>query len=321
MSLLVARPEFMPFEYPKAYDYWLKQQQAHWLHTEIPLSSDIDDFKSKLTDAERQLVGQILKGFASTEVFINEYWSRGPGKWFKKPEIQMMASTFASFESIHAQAYAYLNTELGLTDFKAFLTDESTKAKIDRLINTPGKSGRDICRSLAIFSAFNENVSLFSSFAILLNFKRFNKLKGIGTIIEWSIRDEALHAEAGMWLFNTFISENPDIWDDDLKKDIYDAARLTIKLEDDFIDKAFECGPVEGISAYDLKQFMRHRCNTSLVDIGLKKNWKNLDVDAVKNITSWFDVLGSGNQFSDFFAVKSTNYSKSAVSFDKIWED
>lgn len=320
MGLLDPRVVLLPYEYTTAYDYWLKQQQAHWLHQEVPFSADVDDFNLRLSESEKQLVGQILKGFAVSETFIGDFWSHGPGKWFKKPEIQMMSNTFASFESIHAVAYSYLNTELGIIDFAAFLHDESTKAKIDRLINTRSKTRKDIALSLAVFSAFNEGVSLFSSFAILLNFKRFNKLKGVGTIIEWSIRDESLHSEAGCWLFNTFVSEYPELWTDELKKELYDAARLTIQLEDDYIDRAFSFGEIEGIDAYSLKQYMRLRCNTKLNDIGLKKNWKNIDMEAAKSITSWFDLMAAGEQFTDFFSTKPTNYSKSVISFDKIWE-
>jgi len=320
MSLLEPRIHLLPYEYPTAYDFWFKQQQVHWLHTEVPMNADVDDFKFRLTDNERNVVGQILKGFAIGETFIGDYWVHGPGKWFKKPEIQMMSNTFASFESIHAVSYSYLNTELGLTDFEAFLHDPATKAKIDRMINTKGKSKKDIALSLAVFSAFNEGVSLFSSFAILLNFKRFNKLKKVANIIAWSVRDESLHAEAGKWLFNTFIQENPEIWTDELKKEIYDAARLTIQLEDDFIDSVFEAGEIEGLAIHDLKQFMRFRCNTALTDIGLKKNWKNLDMKAVKNITGWFEDLSSGVEFTDFFDGKPTNYSKGTMSFENIWE-
>ena len=182
------------------------------------MASDITDFKSNLSDSERNVIGHVLKGFTQSEVFIQEYWGQMVGKWFKKPEIQMMAATFSAFESIHAVSYAYLNQSLGLEDFEAFLHEPTAKAKIDRLIGTKGKTKFEIARSLAIFSAFNEGVSLFSSFAILLNFSRFNKMKGLGQIIAFSIKDESLHSEAGCWLFRTMISEYPDIWTDDLKK-------------------------------------------------------------------------------------------------------
>lgn len=319
MGLLTPRPTYAPFEYDQAYKYWELQQQSHWLHTEIAMSSDINDWKMNLSDTERFVIGQILKGFTQSEVFIQEYWSQMVSKWFKKPEIQMMSAAFASMESVHAVSYAYLNDSLGLSDFAAFLHEPTAKAKIDRLMETKGKSKQEIARSLAIFSAFNEGVNLFSSFAILLNFSRFNKMKGLGQIIAFSIKDESLHSEAGCWLFRTLISEYPDIWTDELKKELYDAARTTIELEDAFIDKAFELGPIEGLDPKDLKTFIRHRCNTKLEDLGLKKNWKNIDKGSLQKI-EWFDILSAGISHTDFFSQRVSDYSKGSVDFSKIWE-
>lgn len=320
MSLLTPRPTYAPFEYEKAYSFWEQAQQSHWLHTEIQMANDINDWKSGiLTETEKHVVAHILKGFTQSEIFIQEYWSQMVSKWFKIPEIQIMASAFASFESIHAVAYAYLNQSLGLEDFDAFLSEPTAKAKIDRLMSTKGKTKEEIARSLAIFSAFNEGVNLFSSFAILLNFSRFNKLKGVGQIIAFSIKDESLHAEAGCWLFNTLVSEFPEIMTDELKKDLYDAARLTIELEDNFISKAFEKGPIEGLTESDMKAFIRHRANTKLNDIGLKKIWKNIDKEALERM-GWFDVLSAGTAHSDFFASRVSDYSKGVVDFSKIWE-
>jgi len=315
--LLTPRATYAPFEYEQAHAYWLLQQQSHWLHTEIAMASDINDFKLNVTETERNVIGHILKGFTQSEVFIQEYWSQMVAKWFKKPEIQMMSAAFASMESIHAVSYAYLNQSLGLEDFSAFLHEPTAKAKIDRLMMTKGKSKEEIAKSLAIFSAFNEGVSLFSSFAILLNFKRFNKMKGLGQIIAFSIKDESLHSEAGCWLFRTMISEYPEIWTDELKKEIHDAARLTVKLEDDFIDKAFEHGPIEGIDVADLKTFIRHRCNTKLQDLGLKTNWKNIDKTALDRM-DWFDVLSTGQSHSDFFAARVNDYAKGSIDFNGI---
>src|SRR5438094_814242 len=117
MSIITPRAAYAPFEYEQAYRYWELQQQSHWLHTEISMASDINDWKVNLSDAERGVIGHILKGFTQSEVFIQEYWGQMVSKWFKKPEIQMMAAAFSSFESIHAVSYAYLNQSLGLEDF------------------------------------------------------------------------------------------------------------------------------------------------------------------------------------------------------------
>lgn len=316
--LLDPRVTYSPFEYEQAYKYWELQQQSHWLHHEISMASDINDWKVNLTPAEKNVIGNILKGFTQSEVFIQEYWGSMVSKWFKKPEIQMMAATFSAFESIHAVSYAYLNQSLGLEDFDAFLHEPTAKAKIDRLITTKGKTKEEIAKSLAIFSAFNEGVNLFSSFAVLLNFSRFNKMKGLGQIIAFSIKDESLHSEAGCWLFRTLINEYSEIFTDELKKDIYDAARLTVELEDAFIDKVFELGPIDGLAPNDLKNFIRYRANTKLNDLGLKKNWKNIDKDSLDRM-SWFDTMSSGVSHSDFFASRVDSYAKGTHDWEKIW--
>lgn len=318
MGLLTPRATYAPFEYEQAYKYWELQQSSHWLHLELSLASDINDWKLNLNDVEKNVIGHILKGFTQSEVFIQEYWGQMVSKWFKKPEIQMMAATFSAFESIHAVSYAYLNQSLGLEDFDAFLTEPSAKVKIDRLIATKGKSKEEIARSIAIFSAFNEGVNLFSSFAVLLNFSRFNKMKGVGQIIAFSIKDESLHSDAGCWLFRTFVSEYPEVLTEQLKNEIYDAARLTVQLEDDFIDKAFSFGNVEGLTKEDLKSFIRFRTNTKLHDLNLNAIYE-VDSKALENM-AWFDVMSAGVSHADFFAQRVTDYSKGSFDFSKIWD-
>lgn len=311
------RAVFAPFEYPQAETYWLQQQQAHWLHTEVAMSSDIVDWNTSLTDTEKHVIGKVLKGFTQTEVVVNDYWSRRVSKWFPKPEIAMMSSAFGNMETVHAKAYAYLNESLGLDDFAAFLEEPTAKAKIDALINTTAKNKSEIALSLATFSGFAEGVQLFSSFAILMNFSRFNKLKGVGQIVAFSVKDESLHSDGGCWLYRTFVTENPNLLTPAFKRAIYDAARTTVTLEDDFIDQAFSLGPIQGLDPHDLKQFIRQRMNTKLQDLGLTTNWRNIDKDALERL-SWFDFLTRGVEQQDFFAGRNTGYSKGVVDFNKI---
>lgn len=320
MTLTSGRTTYKPFRYQQAYDYWLKQQNAHWLHTEIPMSSDVQDWKLTLSDEAKALVGGVLKGFIQTELVVNDYWSSKVAKWFPHPEIAMMASCFGSMETIHTVAYAQLNDTLGLSDYDAFMDEPAAKAKLDRLVEVKGESIRDIARSLAIFSAFTEGVSLFSSFAALLNFSRFNMLKGVGQIISFSIRDESLHSEAGCWLFRQLIEENPEIWDDELKRDLYEAARVTVAMEDAFIDSFFDVGEVYELQRQDLKNFIRQRANVKLGDLGLKMNWKNIDKDSLERM-AWFDFLSAGQSLTDFFATRVTDYSKGAIDFESMYNE
>ena len=320
-NLLKERVVYKPFEYQEAADYWLKQQQAHWLHTEVPMMSDLNDWNSNLTETEKNIIGSILKGFAQTETVVNDYWSGLVTKWFRKPEVIMMATTFGAFETIHAEAYSLLNETLGLENFAEFMEDEATMAKIENLTAVRDsfngeKDLHEIAKSLAIFSAFTEGVNLFSSFAVLLSFKMRNKLKGVGQIVEWSIRDESLHSEAGCWLFRTLIKENPELKTPELEAAINEAALLSLQLELDFIRKCYELGDLEGCSQYDLENFIKNRINTKLGDLGYPGIISDIDVTAVERM-KWFDALSAGKQHTDFFANRVTNYSKGNMNWDE----
>ena len=311
------RNYYKPFEYQTAFDFYKDQHRAHWLADEVPLASDLNDWKLKLTEPEKSLIGNILKSFAQTEVHVNDYWSTKVSVWFPKPEIQAMARVFADFESIHAEAYARLNEELGLDDFKAFLEDEVSKAKIERLIETPGETIEDRAVSLAIFSAFTEGVNLFSSFAVLMSFQLRNLMKGTGQIVEWSVRDESLHSKAGCWLFRTLLEEQPELNTDELREKIAEACNLSVQLEFDFIDKAFEMGSVEGLNKNQLKNFIKARANEKMIELGYKAIYNDIDPNLLKQI-EWFGHLTSGKTQQDFFAGRVTNYSKSTADWDDL---
>jgi ribonucleoside-diphosphate reductase beta chain len=232
-----------------------------------------------------------------------------------------MATTFGAFETIHAEAYSLLNEELGLDDFSEFLEDETTMAKIENLMSVRDsfngeRNWHEIAKSLAVFSAFTEGVNLFSSFAVLLSFKMRNKLKGVGQIVEWSIRDESLHSEAGCWLFRTLIKENPKLKTPELETAINEAALLSLQLELDFIDKVYELGDLESCTKYDLQNFIKNRVNTKLGDLGYKPIIDNIDMNAVKRM-KWFDHLSGGKQHTDFFASRVTNYSKGHMEWNE----
>jgi ribonucleoside-diphosphate reductase beta chain len=310
------RPHYKPFEYQTAFEFYKDQHRAHWLADEVPLSSDLNDWKLKLSESEKSLIGNILKSFAQTETYVNDYWATKVAVWFPKHEIKAMACAFADFESIHAEAYARLNEELGLDDFEAFMEDEEAKAKIDRLVELPGDTLREKALSLAIFSAFTEGVNLFSSFAILMSFQLRNLMKGTGQIVEWSVRDESLHSKAGCWLFRTMMEEIPEL-NEGMADQIYDACDLSVKLEFDFIDKAFEMGEIEGLNKNQLKNFIKERANQKLVELGYNPLYNDIDPNLLKSM-EWFGHLTSGKTHQDFFAGRVTDYSKSTADWSDL---
>jgi ribonucleoside-diphosphate reductase beta chain len=317
MSLIERRDFYKPFEYQEAFDFYLDQQRSHWLADEVPLASDLNDWKQKLTESEKNLIGNILKSFAQTEVHVNDYWSSKVSQWFPKPEIVAMTSTFGSFEAIHAQAYARLNEALDLEDFKAFLEDEAALSKIERLVETPMVTLSEKAQSLAIFSAFTEGVNLFSSFAILMSFQLRNLMKGTGQIIEWSVRDESLHSKAGCWLFRTLLDEAPELNTEDLRNKVTEACHLSVQLEFDFIDKAFEMGEVEGLNRAQLQNFIKARANEKMIELGYNAVYNDINPNLLKQM-EWFGHLTSGKTHQDFFAGRVTDYAKSTSDWSDL---
>jgi ribonucleoside-diphosphate reductase beta chain len=322
MGLFDERIPYKPFEYPEYYtEGWLKQAQAFWLHTEIPMSGDVKDWNEKLTDSEKNLVGNILLGFAQTECAVSDYWTQKVVGWFPKHEIQQMAMMFGSQETIHAVAYSYLNETLGLENFEAFLQDEATMERFDNLVSYEGTDKIGIAKSLAIFSAFAEGVSLYSAFAVLYSFQLRNLLKGIGQQMKWSVRDESLHSKMGCQLFRHMCQEDPKLLED-CKKDVIDAAEAMLKAEEKYIDKMFEQGDIENLKANDLKQFIRKRLNEKINELGytnIREYFKYDDKGASK--LDWFYHLTGGHTHTDFFAVRPTDYSKAneGEDFEDIW--
>ena len=319
MGLFDERIPYKPFEYPEYYNEgWLPQAQAFWLHTEIPMSGDVKDWNEKLKPAEKNLVGNILLGFAQTECAVSDYWTQKVVGWFPKHEIQQMAMMFGSQETIHAVAYSYLNETLGLENFEAFLHEPATAERFDNLVSYDGTDPVEIGKSLAVFSAFAEGVSLYSAFAVLYSFQLRNLLKGVGQQMKWSVRDESLHSKMGCRLFRHMCKEKPMLLKA-CKPHIEDAAQTMVELEEKYIDKMFEMGDLENLTKYDLKQFIRKRTNEKLKELGYKEIFEYDDKGA-KNL-DWFYHLTGGHTHTDFFAIRPTDYSKAneGEDFENIW--
>lgn len=330
MSLFKERIEFKPFEYPEYYtEGWLKQAQAFWLHTEISMQGDVKDWNERLEAHEKNLVGNILLGFAQTECAVSDYWTGMVTKWFPKHEIKQMAMMFGSQETIHATAYSYLNETLGLEDFTAFLHEPSTAEKFEHLTSVEAdwtyedlainaEARRQVARSLAIFSAFAEGVSLYSSFAVLYSFQMRNLLKGIGQQMKWSVRDESLHSRMGCQLFRHMTEEFSDL-KDQVKNDVLRAASLMVEMEHKFIDKMFEMGDLENLKKEDLKNFITKRANEKIAELGYVEGpFMDYDDDSANEL-EWFYHLTGGHTHTDFFAVRPTDYSKAGE--DENWDE
>mgnify|MGYP003362396793 FL=1 len=318
VNLLHGTPVFKPFHYPWAYDAWLTQQRVHWLPEEVPLGDDVKDWHRNLNDGERDLVTQIFRFFTQSDVEVNNCYMKHYSRVFKPTEVLMMLSAFSNIETIHIAAYSYLLDTLGMpeTEYSAFLEYKEMKDKFDYMQDFNVNNKKEIAKTLAAFGAFTEGLQLFASFAILLNFPRFNKLKGMGQIVSWSIRDETLHCLSIIRLFRTFVQENPEIWTDELIQEIYTIYHTTIKHEDAFIDLAFKAagGKVEGLDSEQVKTYIRFVGDRRLGQLGLEKV-HNIDT----NPLPFVDDMVNAVEHTNFFENRSTEYSRAST--EGTWEE
>lgn len=318
--LLVERHVYKPFLYPWCYEAWHTQQQVHWLPEEVPMAEDVADWKRKLTAAEKNLVTQIMRFFTQADVEVNNCYMKHYAQVFGPVEVQMMLGAFANIETIHIAAYAHLLDTIGMpeVEYQAFMKYKEMKDKYDYMQNASMASRRDIAKTMALFGAFTEGLQLFASFAILMNFPRFNKMKGMGQIVTWSVRDETLHCLSMIRLFKTFVQENPDIWDDELKAEITQSCRDIIGYEDAFIDLAFEMGGVEGLEASEVKAYIRYIGDRRLQQLGLEPIY-----GATENPLPWMDEMLNGVEHTNFFENRATEYAKAATrgSWEEVFEE
>ena len=319
-NLAEERNYFKPFNYPWAYEAWLKHEQSHWLHTEVPMAEDVKDWKKKLSKEEKTFLTQIFRFFTQGDIDVAGGYVKNYLPYFPQPEIRMMLTGFAAREALHIAAYSHLIETLGLpeTTYNEFLEYEAMREKHDYVMEISSKNTtrENTATHIAVFSAFTEGMQLFSSFIMLLNFARHGKMKGMGQIITWSIVDETQHAESMIKLFRTYIEENREIWNDELKGKIYTIAERMVQLEDKFIDLAFGVNQMEGLSSEDVKKYIRYIADRRLISLGLKGVFK-----VKKNPLPWVEEMINAPTHTNFFENRATDYAKGALSgnWGEVW--
>jgi len=303
---------YKPFRYPWAYDFWKKQQQVHWMPEEVPLGEDCKDWATKLNDQERNLLTQIFRFFTQSDVEVNDNYMERYARVFKPTEVKMMLSAFSNMETIHIAAYALLLETIGMpeSEFSAFLEYEEMADKHNFMQEFGVETEADIARTLAMFGAFTEGLQLFASFAMLMNFPRFNKMKGMGQIVSWSVRDESLHCEGMIKMFHAFTRET-DVLTQSVKDDIVDCCKTVVGLEDKFIDLAFEMGEVEGMNAQDIKNYIRYIADWRLGQLELPKVY-----GVEEHPIPWLTEILNGVEHANFFEARATEYTKGATQGD-----
>ena len=304
-GLTVPSETYKPFYYSWAVDLTVRHEKAHWIEDEVDLGEDVSDWKTnKVTPVEKDYITNILRLFTQSDVAVGQnYYDQFIPK-IKNNEVRNMLGSFASREGVHQRAYALLNDTLGLPDseYHAFLEYKEMTDKIDFMQKSDTTTQRGLALAMAK-SVFNEGVALFASFVMLLNFQRVGKMKGMGKVVEWSIRDESMHVEGNSKLFKAFIAEHPKLVDNEFKKEIYVMAKDIVKLEDKFIELAYEMGEIEGLTMEEVKTYIRYITDRRLLQLGLKTNFK-----VKNNPLPWLEWILNGADHTNFFENRVTEY-------------
>jgi ribonucleoside-diphosphate reductase beta chain len=316
-SIFQKRVAFKPYEYPGLYEYVESIRHSYWVHTEFNYTSDIQDMKVHLSEAERTAVTRAMLAISQIEIAVKTFW----GDLFKrlpKPELGSVGATFAESEVRHADAYSHLLEIMGLNaDFESLLEVPAIRRRIKYLeksiANARTLEDRDYFESIVLFSMFVENVSLFSQFLVIMSFnKHKNQLKGMSNAVEATSKEENIHAEFGFDLVNIIKRENPQWWTPELVEDLIDATIDAYDAESEIVDWIFENGDLEFLSKDETLEFIKDRFNRSLNNIGIESLW-NINKDLVKK-TEWFDDEVLVTKHTDFFNKRSINYTKRSKS-------
>ena len=316
-NIFLPRMNILPYEYPSLLAYKDAIRHSYWIDTEFNFTTDIDDFRTKISDQEREVIKRAMLAIAQIEVNVKTFWA-DLYKRMPITEIGDVGMTFAESEVRHKDAYARLIRILGLEEeFKHVVEIPAIKDRIAYLTKyldgTRSKDNKMYAKSVLLFSLFIEHVSLFSQFLIMMSFnKEKNLFKGISNVVEATSKEEEIHGNFGSELINIIKEENPDWFDEEFENLIDSACKKAYIAEIKILDWIFEKGELEFLTKETIKNFIQNRFNNSLQRIGMKPVFEVDFIEIEK--TLWFDVEITSTKEGDFFYKKQIDYNKKSKS-------
>jgi ribonucleoside-diphosphate reductase beta chain len=307
-----------PDNYPWTQDFIEAMHNGFWTDKEFSFQSDKQDFMVSLNDQEKEIIVRALATIGQLEISVKKFWAK-LGDNLPHPSIGDMGYVMANTEVIHGDAYERLLEVLGIDDaFEKILELDIVKGRVNYLRKHLHKfhadNRRQFVYSLVLFTLFVENIALFSQFYTISWFGRYkNVLKDTNKQVEYTSREENLHAMIGMKIVKAIRKEHPEFFDEQLEAKIAHEAEQAVKYEMEIIEWIVNGYGEDKLNSPVLKEFIKNRMNESLREIGF-----NMVFDVDKELlskTRWFDEQILGNNQSDFFHSRPVEYSKKSKSF------
>jgi len=316
-DIFAKRVNLKPYEYPQLLEYVDAIRHSYWVHSEFNFTSDIQDYKTQITESEREAIKRTMLAISQIEVAVKTFWG-GIHEKMQKPEIGSVGATFSESEVRHQDAYSHLLEILGLNS--EFDNIGSVPVLINRvkyldsaMTNAKSDSNKDYAETVLLFSLFIEHVSLFSQFLIMMAFnKHKNIFKGISNVVEATSKEEMVHGNFGIDIIRIIKDENPEWFDDAHSERVTTLCKQAYDAESGIIDWIFEKGELSFLSKYQIKEFIKNRFNKSLESINIDHAFE-VDQSAIE-CTDWFDDEIIGTKHGDFFVKRSINYNKRSKS-------
>ena len=316
-NIFEPRVNILPYEYPSLLKYKDAIRHSYWIDTEFNFTTDISDFKTKVSEEEKEVIKRTMLAIAQIEVNVKTFWA-DMYKRMPITEIGDVGMTFAESEVRHKDAYARLLRILGLEEeFKTVVEIPAIKDRIKYLTKyldgTRSRDNKMYTKSVLLFSLFIEHVSLFSQFLIMMSFnKEKNLFKGISNVVEATSKEEDIHGNFGSEIINIIKDENPEWFDEEFDKLVYSACEKAYVSECKILDWIFEKGELSFLSKKTVQNFIMNRFNNSLRKINMEPLFE-IDFEEVEK-TLWFDVEITSTKEGDFFYKKQIDYNKKGKS-------
>lgn len=312
-NIFEKRINLKPYEYPALNEYVDAIRHSYWIHSEFNFTSDIQDFKTRLTIVEQNAIKNTMLAISQIEVAVKSFWGEIYNK-MPKPEIGAVGATFAESEVRHHDAYSHLLEILGLNnEFKNLKKKPVIMRRVHyletALKNAKSEDNKEYAESILLFSLFIEHVSLFSQFLIIMAFnKHKNMLKGVSNVVEATSKEEQIHGDFGIDIIRIIKAENPTWFDEEHSIIVRELCEEAFKSESKLIDWIFEAGELDFLPKDVINEFLKNRFNNSLESIGIEKVFE-VNESLIAQ-TEWFDDEIIGTKHGDFFVKRSINYSK-----------
>lgn len=312
-NIFEKRINLKPYEYPALNDYVDAIRHSYWIHSEFNFTSDIQDFKTRLTVVEQNAIKNTMLAISQIEVAVKSFWGEIYNK-MPKPEIGSVGATFAESEVRHHDAYSHLLEILGLNnEFKHLKKKPVIMRRVHyletALKNAKSEDNKEYAESILLFSLFIEHVSLFSQFLIIMAFnKHKNMLKGVSNVVEATSKEEQIHGDFGIDIIRIIKNENPTWFGEEHSIIVRELCKEAFISESKLVDWIFEAGELEFLPKDVINEFIKNRFNNSLESIGIDKVF-DIDERLIAQ-TEWFDDEIIGTKHGDFFVKRSINYSK-----------